>query len=122
MKGRVPAKTAKARAAHLEELQTAITAEHLNSYVGKELNVLVEEIIDAEDEGLAIGRAWFQAPEVDGSVVIRYDLDDAAAVSNIIPGSVVTVKVLASTGVDLDSRFTKIYRKFNGKNERKFIY
>ena len=122
MKGRVPAKTAKARAAHLEELQTAITAEHLNSYVGKVLNVLVEEIIDAEDEGLAIGRAWFQAPEVDGSVVIRYDLDDAAAVSNIIPGSVVTVKVLASTGVDLDSRFTKIYRKFNGKNERKFIY
>ena len=49
-------------------------------------------------------------------------MDDAAAVSNIIPGSVVTVKVLASTGVDLDSRFTKIYRKFNGKNERKFIY
>ena len=90
--------------------------------MGKELNVLVEEIIDADDEGLAIGRAWFQAPEVDGSVVIRYDLDDASAVSNIVPGAVVTVKVLASTGVDLDARFTKIYRKFNEKNERKFIY
>jgi ribosomal protein S12 methylthiotransferase len=129
MKGRVPVRVAKARAAHLEELQTAITAERLNSFVGKELNILVEELItngeneaSGENEGLAIGRAWFQAPEVDGSVVIRYDLDDPEAVSSIIPGSVVTVKVLASTGVDLDSRFTKIYRKKSGKNERKFIF
>ena len=122
MKGRVPAKTAKARAARLEELQTAITAEHLQSYVGKELEILVEEIIDAEEEGLAIGRAWFQAPEVDGSVVIRYDLDDPAAVKDLKPGAVATVKVLASTGVDLDSRLIKIYRKKNEKNERKFIF
>ena len=122
MKGRVPAKTAKARAARLEDLQTAITADHLTRYVGKELEVLVEEIIDAEEEGLAIGRAWFQAPEVDGSVVIRYDLDDSAAVKDLKPGSVVTVKVLASTGVDLDSRLVKISRKKKEKNERKFIF
>ena len=122
MKGRVPAKTAKARAARLEELQTAITAKGLERYIGQELNVLVEEVIDAEDEGLAIGRAWFQAPEVDGSVVIRYDLDDPAALETVTPGSVVTVKVLASTGVDLDAAFTKIYRKKNEKNERKFIF
>ncbi len=122
MKGRVPAKTAKARAARLEELQTVITGDHLQRYMGKELEVLVEEIIDAEEEGLAIGRAWFQAPEVDGSVVIRYDLDDLAVVSDLKPGTVVTVKVLASTGVDLDARFIKISRKKNEKNERKFIF
>ena len=122
MKGRVPAKTAKARASRLEELQTAITAEHLQRYVGKELEILVEEIIDAEEEGLAIGRAWFQAPEVDGSVVIRYDLDDPAAAKDLKPGAVATVKVLASTGVDLDSRFIRISRKKNEKNERKFIF
>lgn len=123
MKGRVPAKTAKARAAHLEELQTAITAEHLEGYVGKELNILVEEIISSDnDEGLAIGRAWFQAPEVDGSVVIRYELDDQMAVKSLVPGGVVTVKVLASTGVDLDARFIKNYRKKSEKNERKFIF
>ena len=129
MKGRVPAKTAKARAARLEELQTAITAEHLQRYVGKELEVLVEEIVtggenpeNQEEEGLAIGRAWFQAPEVDGSVVIRYDLDDPAAAKDLKPGSVVTVKVLASTGVDLDSRMVKISRKKKEKNERKFIF
>ena len=135
MKGRVPAKTAKARAARLEELQAAITADHLQRYTGKELEVLVEEIVTAggnsdssdnpensQEEGLAIGRAWFQAPEVDGSVVIRYDLDDKAVVSDLKPGSVVTVKVLASTGVDLDARFIKISRKKSEKNERKFIF
>ena len=129
MKPRVPAKTAKARATRLEELQAEITTERLNRYVGKELNILVEEIISGgedasgeENEGLAIGRAWFQAPEVDGSVVIRFDLDDKTAVKSVVPGAVVTVKVLASTGVDLDSRFIKIYRKKSEKNERKFIF
>ena len=56
----------------------------LKKYVSKELSVLIEEIIQIDanyaeesadcSEGLAIGRAWFQAPEVDGSVVVRYDL------------------------------------------------
>lgn len=127
MKPRVPAKIAKARANHLEELQSEITRERLEHYVGQELNILVEEIVsgvegDAAAEGLAIGRAWFQAPEVDGSVVIRYDLDDKKAVESIIPGGVVTVKVLANTGVDLDSRFIKNSRKIDKKNERKFIF
>ena len=122
MKGRVPAKIARARADRLEELQSAITAAHLDRFVGKELNVLVEEIISSDNtDGLAIGRAWFQAPEVDGSVVIRYELDDPKAVDAITPGSVVTVKVLANTGVDLDAGFIKIYRKISEKNERKFI-
>ena len=130
MKPRVPAKTAKARAAHLEELQTAITTERLERYVKQEVNVLVEELISVEEnsegavnsEGLAIGRAWFQAPEVDGSVVIRYDLSDPEAVKSVVPGSVVTVKVLASTGVDLDSAYIKNYLKKSEKNERKFIF
>ena len=122
MKGRVPAKTAKARAAHLEELQAEITASHLQSYVGKEVDVLVEEIIEAEDEGLAIGRAWFQAPEVDGSVVIRYDLEDAEVCKNLLPGALARVKILATTGVDLDSRLIKISRKNSEKSERKFIF
>ncbi len=155
MKNRVPVRTARARAERLEELQSAITAERLSRNVGKELNVLIEEVVttgqsasqaadgtsalsadqsagqlstqsitdnSANNEGLAIGRAWFQAPEVDGSVVIRYDLDDVTAVSAIVPGAVVTVKVLASTGVDLDSRFVKNYRKTSKKSERKFIF
>ena len=90
--------------------------------MGKEVEVLVEEIIEAEDEGLAIGRAWFQAPEVDGSVVIRYDLEDAEVSKALLPGSLATVKILATTGVDLDSRLIKISRKNSEKSERKFIF
>ena len=104
-KNRVPARMAKQRAAVLEELQTEITRSQLEKYKGKELDVLIEEIITAEDdEGLALGRAWFQAPEVDGCVVIRFDSDDKTQLSRIIPGNVVRVHVLDCTGPDLDSR------------------
>ena len=121
MKGRVPAKKARERAAKLEELQTAITAERLSKYVGQTVKVLVEELV-AGEEGLAIGRAWFQAPEVDGSVVIRFETDEKEAADAVKPGNVVEVKVLASTGVDLDSAYIKLVRKFSQKNERKFIF
>lgn len=105
MKGRVSKKTAAARAGALESIQSAITAERLRARCNMEYDVLVEEIIqnkDGTDEGLAIGRAWFQAPEVDGNVVIRYDLDDAAAVAAVVPGAMVRVKALAASEVDID--------------------
>lgn len=64
---------------------------------------------DSGDEpGLALGRAWFQAPDVDGTCVIRYDLDDEKAVAAVKPGNVVSVKVLAANGVDLDTMFLSL--------------
>ncbi len=130
LKGRVPAKVAKERAARLAKRQTEITAEHLQKYVGKEIKVLIEEIVqpdnsqdcgEVEVEGLSIGRAWFQAPEVDGSTVIRYDIDDMTQVESVKPGNVILVKVIASTGVDLDSRFIKLCKKYE-KSEIKFLF
>lgn len=127
MKGKIPAKTAKKRAEKLETRQTEITVAKLEKYIGQKLNVLIEEIIQvdsqvAEDvtEGLAIGRAWFQAPDVDGCVVIRYDRDIPADMDAIVPGNVVEVKILTSTGVDLDGRFEKLVRNKKVVN-RKFI-
>ena len=58
-----------------------------------------------EEPGLALGRAWFQAPDVDGTCVVRYDLDDEKAVQAVKPGNVVSVKVLAANGVDLDTMY-----------------
>lgn len=128
MKGRVNAKTAQKRAEALEKLQTEITTEKLQQYIGQKVKVLVEEIIElnpetAEDvsEGLAIGRAWFQAPEVDGCVVIRYDCDEKTDMEAIAPGNVVNVKILASTGVDLDGRLLNLVKKYK-KNKRNFIF
>lgn len=129
MKGRVSERTAKKRAERLEETQTEITAEYLKDYIGKEYKVLVEEIIElnpevAEDstEGLAIGRAWFQAPDVDGTVVIRYDLDDSKQADAVKPGNVVKVRILASTGVDLDGRYTELIKVWDKQNSRNHIF
>lgn len=101
-KNRVPLKTAEARARKLSEIQHEITRQKLLSYVGEELEVLVEETLEG-DQGLAIGRAWFQAPDVDGNVVVRYDRDDEKANSSVQPGKLVRVKVTSSSDVDLDS-------------------
>ncbi len=104
-KNRVPVRTAKVRATALEQIQTKITRASLEKYIGKELDVLIEEIIaPVEDEGLAIGRAWFMAPEVDGCVVVRYDADDKAQTDKIQSGIVVKVRILDCTGADLDAR------------------
>ena len=128
-KHRVPAKVAQKRAARLEECQTGITNKKLEKYVGAEYNVLIEEIIEldknlAEDssEGLAIGRAWFQAPDVDGTVVIRYDLDEEEEVKAVKPGNLVSVKIISSTGVDLDGRFIKYVRGNQAKGNFKFVF
>ena len=129
MKKRVSSKNAQKRAAVLEETQSKITSEKLESYVGQEIEVIIEEIIknDAEiskdmSEGLAIGRAWFQAPEVDGSVVVRYECDSEKESSAIKPGNVVKVKMLASTGVDLDGRYESKVVDFNNKFKNNFLF
>lgn len=108
MKSQVSLKKAKTRAFRLEEMQHEITSESLKMRCGKIYDVLIEEIIenkDGIDEGLAIGRAWFDAPEVDGSFVVRYDLDNEKAVKKIIPGAVVKAKALAASDVDVDGEF-----------------
>lgn len=105
LKARVPKKCAAGRAAALESLQAGITAARLRARCGRDYDVLIEEIVqnkEGTDEGLAIGRAWFQAPEVDGNVVVRYDLDDASAVAAIVPGAVVRVRALSASEVDID--------------------
>ena len=105
MKGRVAHGVAVKRAANLTAIQHEITQKLLKKRVGKVYDVLVEEIVqnlEGTDEGLAIGRAWFEAPEVDGNVVVRYDLDDKNAVKKIVPGAVIKVKAVASSEVDID--------------------
>ena len=133
MKPVVPARVAKKRADGIEKVQSEITGEKLKKYVGQTLSVLIEEIIEMNpagtdgegeasedcDEGLAIGRAWFQAPEVDGCVVVRYERTFGDESEKVKPGNLVEVKVLAVTGVDLDARFISL--KKTDKSSLKFI-
>ena len=131
MKPAVPARVAKKRADGIEKVQSEITSQKLTKYVGQTMPVLIEEIIEMEpvestvpdsevcDEGLAIGRAWFQAPEVDGCVVVRYERTFGDESDFIKPGNLVEVKVLAVTGVDLDARFISL--KKNAKTSLNYI-
>jgi ribosomal protein S12 methylthiotransferase len=126
LKPQVPKKVAEKRAAALEEIQSKITEESLKKYIGQEVPVLIEEIIASEGEdpsaeGLALGRAWFQAPEVDGCVVVRYDLDFQNEVNSVKCGNVVNVKILNVTGVDLDSRFVSLRKEFTANPKVSFI-
>lgn len=107
MKKKVPHKLAQKRADQLQKIQASITRERLKDRTQKTYQVLVEEIVEpSEDapqfEGLAIGRAWFQAPEVDGSVVIRYDRDDERALTLVKEGNLVNVRVTSSSDLDVD--------------------
>lgn len=107
-KNRVVKKTATARANRLVQLQSSITKEKMLSRVNNEYDVLVEEVLGANEENdscFAIGRAWFQSPEVDGSVVIRYEAENAEAVNAIKTGRIVKVRIVASGDVDLDGIF-----------------
>ncbi len=99
MKGRVPASLVAARRRAVEEAQERITRERLERFVGGELDVLAEEVFEAPDsdpeaEVLTLGRAWNQAPEVDGLTVIR---------GRVEPGTVARVRVLRLAGVDFDA-------------------
>lgn len=110
MKPQISKKVSQKRADELVKIQQQITRDRLAERVGKEYNILIEEIIPIpedsnESEGFAIGRAWFQAPEVDGNVVVRYDTDDEKAINSIKPGRLVKVFIDASGDVDLEGRF-----------------
>lgn len=103
-KNRVSKKISEARAKELESIQEEITQQKLKSRLKKDYDVLIEEVLDAEDDqGFAIARAWFQAPDVDGAFVVRYDRDDKKAVKAVVPGNVVKVRAVKVSGVDIDS-------------------
>jgi ribosomal protein S12 methylthiotransferase len=97
MRGRVPGRTVAARRKALEEAQERITRERLERFVGRELDVLVEEKVEPaseDDEALSLGRTWNQAPEVDGLTVLRGSHEG---------GSMVRSRILAVNGVDFDA-------------------
>jgi ribosomal protein S12 methylthiotransferase len=94
---RVPGKTAEARRRELEKAQEAITARRLARHVGSELDVLIEEPV--QGEALALGRAYLQAPEVDGLVVLK--------AAGLRPGRVYRARIERRNGVDLEGSLVR---------------
>jgi ribosomal protein S12 methylthiotransferase len=74
------------------EVAQDVSAARLAGKIGRTIDVLVDDV--RPDEGRAIARSKWDAPEIDGNVVI----DDA---SGIKPGDMVTVTVTGSDDYDL---------------------
>ena len=86
-------KKAEKRKAILEERQTEISQRLLDSFINKEFKVLIEEKVG--EENMYLGRACFQAPEVDGLIIVHAE--------NIRPGDVVQTRIIKRNGMDLEA-------------------
>jgi ribosomal protein S12 methylthiotransferase len=91
MTGRVTKALAEARKTQVERRQGPLTERSLDAQVGKVLDVLVEERVEGEE--LSLGRAYLQAPDVDGLVVVRRSLQ---------PGTRCAVLIERRNGIDLE--------------------
>ena len=92
---RVARRVAQQRRSELETIQTEILGERLDRFVGREIDVLVEEPVVGEK--LALGRGFMHAPEVDGAVVLRYAGEDPR------PGRFVRARIVRRNGVDFEA-------------------
>jgi ribosomal protein S12 methylthiotransferase len=91
----VPAEVKAERYARLMELQQGISLQVNQSYVGKTLDVLIE----GRDKGIAIGRSYRDAPEIDGLVLVEGD----AKIGDILPVRITGAMAYDLTGVPLPS-------------------
>ncbi|HTO52814.1 MAG TPA: 30S ribosomal protein S12 methylthiotransferase RimO [Myxococcota bacterium] len=87
---KVPAAVARKRYRELTALQREIMREQLAKQVGE----TVELLVDSPGRDRAVGRLWSQAPEVDGSVLLR---GGASA------GEFLRARVVAARDVDLEA-------------------
>ena len=88
----VPDEVKQERWERFMEAQQEISAEIFQSKVGREIDVLVDEI-DAENEE-AIARSPWDAPEIDGNVFLPGETD-------LKPGDMVRVKIVEAEEYDL---------------------
>ena len=92
MPNQVPAVEAEARRDHLVEVAEAVAEESTRAYVGRTLQVLVEEA----DDGGAVGRSHREAPETDGEVRLPG--------CDIPVGRMLDAEVVDAVGLDLVAR------------------
>ena len=92
LEGEVPAELKRERYERLMEVAQDISAHRLSLKVGRTIDVLVDDV--RPEEGKAIGRSQWDAPEIDGQVII-------ANAAGIKPGDKVSVTVTASDEYDL---------------------
>ena len=92
-KGRVELSVAEERYLTLLALQNKISKAKLGERIGKSFRVMIQEIVR---DGSSIGRAWFQAPDVDGVTYVH--------AGKAKPGDMIDVEITAADAYDLHAR------------------
>jgi ribosomal protein S12 methylthiotransferase len=90
--GKVPRAVARRRHKELVALQRGIMAQKLAALVGTEQTVLIDSA--GQSGGFAVGRMASQAPEIDGVVFVKGDVE---------PGTMQRVGIAAVRGADLEA-------------------
>ena len=90
--GQIPAKVKTQRLKKLYSLQKKVVKENYKAFIGKTITVVAEGF--DENQLIYYGRAYFNAPDVDGKVYFFSD-------DEIDYGSDYEVKIIKSTGYDL---------------------
>jgi ribosomal protein S12 methylthiotransferase len=97
---RVPRRKAAERKRILEERQQGISEDRMDRFKGRVLDILVEERFETPEDpagGLYLGRAYAQAPEVDGAALVFSERP-------LAPGTLIPCKVTGRAGIDLEVR------------------
>ncbi|MBT6843906.1 MAG: 30S ribosomal protein S12 methylthiotransferase RimO [Candidatus Melainabacteria bacterium] len=94
----VPDEIKQERRDKLMQLQQKISLEKNQELLGKELTVLLEDIVELEDGGYQlVSRSYRDAPEIDGQVYCELDAETIVPA----PGSFIQVKVVDCDEYDL---------------------
>jgi ribosomal protein S12 methylthiotransferase len=94
---------AKKRKDTLLSLHRELTLDYLAEYIGKDIEVLIEEAYP--EEGEFYGRAWFDAPEIDGVVNFTGEGVDY--------GDMVKVNIEDVIDIDLFGKLSGVIRKYD---------
>jgi ribosomal protein S12 methylthiotransferase len=97
----VPKKTATNRYNKLMQIQQDISADIMESFIGREIECIIDKLAE-DDEYDYEGRSWFDAPDVDGMVF----LTDNKALGKI--GDIVKVKITDAWEYDLIGEVTQV--------------
>lgn len=99
MAGQIPAAEKERRRERLMLAQQRVNEALLGGMVGQTVEVMVEGEHD-ETDLLLTGRTRFQAPEVDGTVIIN-DIEGADEATAVPPGTIGRVEITEVAGYDL---------------------
>lgn len=100
----VPKKIKTARRKRLMLAQQKVLKRKYADLIGKEFDVLIDGTHE-ETDLLLVGRTRFQAPEVDGSVIIN---DSEIDITKVRAGSFVSVEITAAAGYDLLAKIRRV--------------